>query len=160
MQTSSFLALLEEHPAKELIFEYRPGRYVPSSYHITEVKNLQIESVDCGGNEHWERQTVLQLWDGSGLDLTRAMSAAKARKIFSRVDHKRPLHGATDLFVEYGNTSHPTSVYRIAATELRGDQLLVRLEVPPTACKPKQMLSESIQAVKQCCGVSTSSTCC
>ena len=48
MKTQEFLNLMNEHQDKSLLFEYMPNRLVQPSYHITEVKHLNIESVDCG----------------------------------------------------------------------------------------------------------------
>ena len=50
MKTSEFLKILEKNPNKPLQFEYLNNQIVGEAYHITEVKNVHIDSVDCGGN--------------------------------------------------------------------------------------------------------------
>ena len=48
MKTKAFLELLTTNPDKSLLFEYQTNKAVPEGYHITEIKNISIDSVDCG----------------------------------------------------------------------------------------------------------------
>ncbi|MEO1625884.1 MAG: DUF6428 family protein [Bacteroidota bacterium] len=160
MQTHTFLELLEQNADKELLFLYRPDQVVPNSYHITEVKNVYIESVDCGGRPHEERRTVVQLWDGLIRKPGRAMTAGKAHKIFQVVDSSRPLQKETELFIEYGNQEVPTSVYRIVDAKVEEGHLLIDLTVPPTVCKPKLALSSLVEKANACCGGTGRLSCC
>ena len=63
MQTREFLSLLEDHKDKSLVFEYRPGERVQPNYHITEIKNITVESVDCGAGTDFWKETIIQLWE-------------------------------------------------------------------------------------------------
>ena len=47
MKTQELLELLETQKNKSLLFEYSPGKIVGANFHITEVKNTTINSVDC-----------------------------------------------------------------------------------------------------------------
>ena len=85
MKTQTFLQHLAQNNEKELRFAYDTGKFVPNQFHITEVKNILIESVDCGGNPDTYRQTVVQLWDGNGPDQPNSMTAKKAFDIFQIV---------------------------------------------------------------------------
>ena len=150
MKTGNFLKLLEKQAGKELIFEYRNQQFVPKAYHITEVKNLQIESVDCGGFEHSDQQTVVQLWVTDTEKADRYMTTAKAKKIFDIVESKRPMQQDAEIFFEYGDATTPTSVYKITAIEEKEGQLIVQLYVPPTECKPRQLL-QTVGIEEGCC---------
>ncbi len=102
MLTKEFLDLLNSNNGKELIFEYEEGHSVPASYHITEVKNVHFQSVDCGGYAHEEYQTIVQLWVSDKEKKERSMEAQKALKIMNLVDGVKPLRQDTEIFFEYG----------------------------------------------------------
>ena len=105
MLTKEFLELLNSNPGKELIFEYEKEHFVPSSYHITEVKNMHYESVDCGGFAHEEFQTIVQLWVNENEKNGRHMETQKAHKIMKLVDGVRPLRLDTKIFFELLGTN-------------------------------------------------------
>ena len=45
----TFKETLEKHPDLILQFQYAENKWVDASYHITEIKQAPIVSVDCGG---------------------------------------------------------------------------------------------------------------
>ncbi len=157
MQTKEFFNLLEEHKEKELIFEYANGQFVPMAYHITEVKNVYFDSVDCGGNAHEERQTIVQLWSSPLEEKNRYMESGKALKIMEKVDSVKPINKETEIFFEYGNLSTPTSNYSVQNVALEDDKVILKMYVQATQCKPLH-LKELVQAGEGCCG--PSSKCC
>ena len=63
MQTAELLEILETHKNKELLFEYEPGHFVGANYHITEVKNITVDAVDCGARTDFWKETIIQLWE-------------------------------------------------------------------------------------------------
>jgi len=81
MKTNEFLELLKKNPDVELTFEYDKDRFIPDTYHITEVKNVTIDSVDCGGNSDSYTQTIVQLWVPKG---------EKPRKLAAQKGHDLP----------------------------------------------------------------------
>jgi len=143
MNTKNFLSLIEDHPQKELLFAYGQQQYVPKAYHITEVKNVSIESVDCGGFSHSEKQTVIQLWVDENETAERYMTAAKAAKIFQIVNKVKPLSQQANIFFEWGTAGLATSNYQIDAVEHVEDKIIVKMSVPATACKPRLQMQES-----------------
>lgn len=144
MTTQNFLDLLQTGGDKELIFAYAPDQHIPNAYHITEVKNTHIDSVDCGGNEHSYDETVVQLWLSGTEEKGHAMSADKALKIFNIVNSKRALKGDTEIFFEYGYQELATSVYRVNNVQQDGGQIKVHLEVPATVCKPRELMTTEL----------------
>ena len=60
MKTQEFLTLLAKHQDKSLLFEYALNQIVPANYHITEVKHVTIDSVDCGAKTDTWKETVIQ----------------------------------------------------------------------------------------------------
>ena len=156
MKTNEFLDLLAQNPEKPLLFEYETGQFVPEAYHITEIKNVSIESVDCGGKPHSEKQTIVQLWH-NGIEIGSYMEAKKAKKIFDVVDKVKPLTMDTEIYFEYGNKEVRTSNFKVQNVVNQEDKITFKLFVEPTACKPILNLNVLEQA-GACCG--TSSGCC
>ena len=151
MTTEQFLQILQENPEKELVFEYRPGFFVPMAYHITEVKNVHIEAVDCGGRPSEYFQTIVQLWVDGKETTERHMLTEKALKIFDIVGKMKPMRGEAEIFFEWGNEYLPTSNYSPASIENTDGQLIVKMFVPPTICKPKLELELAGCTTVGCC---------
>ena len=92
MKTNEFLALLKENSDKSLVFEYAPGLLVGANYHITEVKNITIDSVDCGAGTDFWKETIIQLWESpQEIGKRDYMSAYKALAILNKVDKIKPM---------------------------------------------------------------------
>ena len=151
MTTKTFLELLANNPQKELIFEYESNQFIPV-YHITEVKNVHFDSIDCGGNSHEEYQTVTQLWISPKDFLKRkCMTAEKALKIYKIVDGVKPMKRETTIFFEYGYGDLRTSIYSVEEVVATADQLIIQLFVPKTACKPALQVIEKGKEALSCC---------
>ena len=153
MKTREFLDLLTEHSDKELHFEYQKNQGVPEGYHITEIKNISIDSVDCGGSPHFEKRTEVQLWRDENSSETGYMKAGKAKSIFDIVEKMKPMDQEAEIFFEYGNAGLPTSSYQIALTHAVEDQVKIYLNVPAVACKPRLVLVGENSG--SCCGNET-----
>jgi hypothetical protein len=151
MTTTQFLKSLRENHDKELVFEYRKDFFVPMAYHITEVKNVHIDAVDCGGRPSEDFQTIVQLWVSGDEQADRNMLTEKALKIFDIVDGMKPMRGDADILFEWGDEYLPTSNYRIHELEITDNQLVVKMFVPPTACKPKLELELAGCSTVGCC---------
>lgn len=160
MTTEKFLELLETSGDKELIFEYAQGQTIDKAYHITEIKNVNIDSVDCGGNEHSYQETVVQLWLSGNEEKDRAMTAAKALKIFNIVNSKRPLRKETEIFFEYGFGPLATSTYKVSTVAETDDRILVNMEVPKTVCKPREFVMDILPISNSQGGCTPGGGCC
>lgn len=151
MTTKVFLELLANNPQKELVFEYEANQFIPV-YHITEVKNVHFESIDCGGNAHEEYQTITQLWISPKDFLQKkCMTAEKALKIYTIVDGVKPMKRDTEIFFEYGYKALRTSNYSVTEIVETTNQLIVKMFVPKTACKPAQQVIEKGKEALNCC---------
>lgn len=151
MKTSKFFELLEQNQDKELLFEYKQNEFVPKAYHITEVKNLHFDSVDCGGNQHAESQTIVQLWVSPLERKSKYMESGKALKIMEKVDNIKPIKLDTEVYFEYGNKELPTSNYAVRKVAVKKDQIILKLFVPATSCKPVE-LKNLVSVISGCCG--------
>lgn len=139
MTTSEFITLLAEHQGKSLLFEYAPGMLVGTNYHITEVKHITVESVDCGAQTDSWKETVIQLWE-SPLELGKAeyMSAYKALGILRKVGKMKSYEMDAPVKMEYGNAMFHTAQLLITGFVVKEGQLIVKLGVEATDCKAKE----------------------
>ena len=138
MKTNEFLSLLQEHTTKSLLFEYKKGSIVGANYHITEVKNVTIDAVDCGAKTDFWKETIIQLWESpTELDKRDFMSADKALAILNRVDSIKPMERDVEVKFEYSNTNFHTAQLFVNTFEVNSDQLIIKLGVEQTDCKAK-----------------------
>jgi hypothetical protein len=139
MKTQEFLSLLKAHQDKSLLFEYTPGQLVGANYHITEVKHLHVDSVDCGANSDSWNETVIQLWESpSEIGKTEYMSAYKASGILNKVGRMKPYDLNSEVKIEYGNPLFHTAHLFVNDFEIHGLNLLIKLAVTKTDCKAKE----------------------
>lgn len=139
MNTSDFITLLAEHQGKSLLFEYTPGMLVGTNYHITEVKHITVDAVDCGaGTDSW-KETVIQLWESpSELGKPNYMSAYKALGILKKVGQMKAYEMDAPVKIEYGNAMFHTTQLHVTGFGTKDGQLIIKLAVQPTDCKAKE----------------------
>ncbi|MEM7106321.1 MAG: DUF6428 family protein [Bacteroidota bacterium] len=154
MKTKQFLNLLEQHSDKDLVFFYENEKSVQGGYHITEIKKVSIDAVDCGGRPSEDQQMVVQLWVPEGSAPEAYMKSGKALSIFKKVDSVKPLFLDSEIFFEYGDQTVKTSNHAVKSIKVGGEEMKVMMEVPPTVCKPRLELAALADS---CC---TTSGCC
>ena len=148
MKTHEFLSLLQENPNKNLLFEYKPGELVAANYHITEVKNITIDSVDCGAGTDFWKETIIQLWESPKEKGKRDyMSAYKALGILNKVDKLKPMEKDVEVKFEYSNPNFHTAQLFVNAHQVAGENLVFHLGVEKTDCKAKETCGVPVEAV-------------
>jgi hypothetical protein len=90
MNTQEFLSRLESLPNQPLIFDYGDGTIKPG-YHVTEVMNVTYESMDCGGQANFWRETIVQLMGPSIKDKSEYMTTQKFLSIYKKVAASVPI---------------------------------------------------------------------
>lgn len=165
MKTLELFQLLEQHQDKSLVFEYAPGHLVGANYHITEVKHLTIDSVDCGSQTDTWKETIIQLWESpKEIGKTEYMSVYKALAILKKVGKMKPYVLDAEIKIEYSNATFHTAQLFINDFEIKAKQLIFKLGVEQTDCKAKEVcgISEVLQPVgsnaEPCC--SPDGNCC
>lgn len=139
MQTQEFLSLLKENPDKSLLFEYRKGQIVGANYHITEVKNVTIDAIDCGAGGDFWKETVIQLWESpSEAEKKEYMSASKALSILNKVDKLKPMEKNVQVKFEYSNADFHTAQLFVNDYKIGRENLILKLGVERTDCKAKE----------------------
>lgn len=131
----TFKATLEQYPELTLQFQYTEGKWVDASYHITEIKQAPIVSVDCGGVMNTWTEVIVQLWEPSVQDSERAMQVNKALSIVKLVEKSLPLNPLAVVKIEFGNSQFDTRQMYPGEFLMDGDNLIVNLSPDFTQCK-------------------------
>ena len=154
MTVEEFLKELKANREKELLFSYDGRNFVGANYHLTEVKNVQFDTTDCGGKtNHW-KETHMQIWENpEEAGKKKYMTVDKIISILDRVDGINPLLRETELKFEYGNEKFPTSVMPVGSLAVSEDRLLVYLATEMTLCKASDAcgLKEAPEVIEEKC---------
>jgi len=140
MKTQEFLNTLKENSTKALLFEYSEGQFVDTNYHITEVKNTVINSVDCGGRADQWNETIIQLWESpEEKGKIGYLKVQKATEIFDRVDAIHAIDKKAIVKFEYSNETFHKAHLEVHAIEVTSSKVIVQLFVTDTDCKAKEL---------------------
>jgi len=136
MKVSEFMKVLEEQTNKELLFSYAQDKLVGANYHLTEVKNVQFDTTDCGGKTNFWEETHFQLWESpTELGKRDYMTTDKILAILNRVNSIKAIKMDTDLKMEYGNDAFATAVMPVDHIKLHEGRVIVSLFAEATRCK-------------------------
>src|SRR5688572_6848957 len=131
----TFKESLLQNENLNLQFQYGDDQRVDQSYHITEIKQAPITSVDCGGKMNAWTEIIVQLWEPTEKQTDRAMAVSKALKIVDLVENSLPLNPAGIVKIEFGNSSFDTRQMYPNELSLDGENLIVDLQPDATQCK-------------------------
>ncbi|PQA59133.1 hypothetical protein C5O19_05620 [Siphonobacter curvatus] len=147
-----FKSTLEANPALYLAFEYQQGQHVDASFHITEIKQAPIVSVDCGGQMNSWTEVIVQLWEPPVKEAKRSMTVSKALKIVKLVEKSLPLNPLAVVKIEFGNSKFDTRQMYPSAFSATSDDFIVHLVPDYTQCKALNR--------NEACGVTASDSAC
>ncbi|WP_121667649.1 DUF6428 family protein [Mesonia aquimarina] len=151
MNTSEFLKELEKQPTANLLFAYEEGNFARADFHLTEIKNVNFDTVDCGGKQNKWEETHVQIWENPVPEPQHAVSAKKAIEIFQLVHKIRPINTKADLKFEYGNQTFHTAVLPVREIQHKENLIIVKLGVENTTCKAKDRAETPEEAALACC---------
>ena len=167
MNWNTFKTQLAQFPEHHLQFEFAENNRVHPSFHITEIKQANITSVDCGGKMNAWTEIIVQLWEPNNQDSLRSMKVEKALSIIELVEKTLPLNPKSPVKIEFGNDTFDTRQMHPQDFEINGDEIIVKLQADKTQCKaidrgdscgtPKQKVKLS-EIQNSCC--SPESSCC
>jgi len=163
MKTQELFNILKEHQDKTLLFEYAPNLFIGANYHITEVKHISIDSVDCGAQTDSWNETIIQLWESpSEIGKRDYLKVNKALAIFEKVGKLKNFDFNAEVKFEYSNTTFHTAQLFVNHFEIRDDNLIIKLAVEKTDCKAKSTCDApeigAVSEVEPCC--SPTGNCC
>jgi len=131
----TFKETLLQNPDLDLQFQYAADKWVDASYHITEIKQAPITSVDCGGVKNNWTEVIVQLWEPENQQQLRAMKVGKALSIIDIVEKVLTLDGDATVKIEFGNSDFDTRQMLPNGITIDGDNLLVDLRPDAVQCK-------------------------
>lgn len=131
----AFKATLKQYPDLKLQFKYAEGKYVDASYHITEIKQAPIVSVDCGGVMNAWTEVIIQLWEPAVKSDEPVMQVNKALSIISLVEKTLPLNPIAIVKIEFGNAEYDTRQMYPADVIINAEEMIVSLTPDYTQCK-------------------------
>ncbi|HVW98135.1 MAG TPA: DUF6428 family protein [Mucilaginibacter sp.] len=132
---NAFKQALLQNPELDLNFQYAADKRVNASYHITEIKQAPITSVDCGGVMNKWTEVIVQLWEPDNATQQRAMKVAKALSIIGVVEKMLPLDADAVVKIEFGNSGFDTRQMFPNDIRTDGDSLLIDLRPDTVQCK-------------------------
>lgn len=135
MNWQKFKEQLQQYPELILQFQYEEGKRVDASYHITEIKQAPITSVDCGGVINAWTEIIVQLWEPENEQQERAMQVNKALSIVALVEKSLPLNPMGTVKIEFGNSQFDTRQMFPNGINVEGDNLVVDLRPDAVECK-------------------------
>ncbi|MFD0748898.1 DUF6428 family protein [Mucilaginibacter calamicampi] len=135
LKWQAFKQLLNANPALTLQFQYAEEKRVNAAYHITEIKQSPITSVDCGGVMNAWTEIIIQLWEPSDNGAGRAMQISKALSIINLVEKVLPLNPNGIVKIEFGNSGFDTRQMLPQGLIVDGDNLVVDLRADTVQCK-------------------------
>ena len=140
MKTEELLNVLRDHQGKTLLFEYLPNLFVAGNYHITEVKHVVIDAVDCGAQSDNWNETIIQLWESPSEPPTKKhMSAYKALSILKKVGRIKSYDLEAEVKFEYSNANFHTAQLFVNDYIIQDGHLIFKLAIEKTDCKAKDI---------------------
>lgn len=130
-----FKEQLEANTDLTLQFQCADGRWVDAAYHITEVKQALITSVDCGGVMNAWTEIIVQLYEPLNEQKDTAMKVSKALGIINVVEKALPLHPNGIVKIEFGNSRFDTRQMLPQGIVTDGKNLIVDLRPDTVQCK-------------------------
>jgi hypothetical protein len=138
-----------------LVFATAEGE-IGGGYHVTELKQTSITSIDCGGNIDDWRETHVQLLDGQNGD---HMSIGKFSSIAAQSIVKLHGLGGAPLYFEFALKNKGLRRYQVESLTSDGGQTSILLREGRAMCKPASVGVLSAKSAG-CCGTTNASTAC
>lgn len=135
LKWQTFKEQLQANPQLTLQFQYADDKWVDAAYHITEIKQAPITSVDCGGVMNAWTEIIVQLWEPANEQQDKAMQVEKALSIVSLVEKALPLNPTGIVKIEFGNSQYDTRQMLPKAIFVSDDNLIVDLRADTVQCK-------------------------
>lgn len=136
MKTREFIEALRNSADKEVIFTNAEGRTVHTGYHLTEIKAVSFETVDCGGKTNRWNEAILQLWVPENPEDS-YMKSDKFLHIYDKVRRMVPVDEEAEVRIEYGDDNFFPTAYQVSGLHEDDEAIRFYLEPPATTCKAR-----------------------
>jgi hypothetical protein len=131
----AFNETLKQNQTLNLQFQYAENQWVSPSYHITEIKQASITSVDCGGVKNEWTEIIVQLWVPEEPQQLRPMKAKKALSIVDIVEKMLHLDPNGTVKIEFGNSEFDTRQMFPNTITANSENLVIDLRPDTVQCK-------------------------
>jgi uncharacterized protein YbjQ (UPF0145 family) len=138
MNWNDFKTTLQQHTQLHLQFQYADNQRIDAAYHITEIKQASITSVDCGGVMNNWTEVIVQLWEPTGEQQERAMKVSKALSIIAIVEKALTLNADAIVKIEFGNAAFDTRQMHPNHITVQNGELVVDLRPDTVQCKAQE----------------------
>ncbi|GAB3937353.1 DUF6428 family protein [Mucilaginibacter myungsuensis] len=138
MKWQNFKEKLQNSSTFHLQFQYADSKLVDPSFHITEIKQAPITSVDCGGVMNKWTEIIIQLYEPEIREQDRSMTVNKALSIIELVERSLPLDPDAEVKIEFGNATFDTRQMLPSDITVDGDNLLIDLRPDAVQCKANE----------------------
>jgi len=145
----AFKQKLLQNPSLDLQFQYAANKWVAPSYHITEIKQAPITSVDCGGVKNEWTEIIVQLMEPASQQQLHAMKVRKALSIIDVVEKVLPLDVNGEVKIEFGNGGFDTRQLSPAEFIIDEENLIIDLRSGSVQCKANDRGGSCGPVVKQ-----------
>jgi hypothetical protein len=148
MKTSTFITTLRQNGSLPLVFRAQ-GETISPGYHLTEVKRVTYETMDCGSMSHEWTETQIEVWVPPLAGITPGrghMPADKFLRIIDRVEAKLPLKGEALVRIHAAFDGQLAALHDIESVTVKEGALLVELSPDRTRCKAAELTGG-------CCGI-------
>ena len=136
MKTNEFIEILRRSPEKGLLFTNADGNTIHRGYHLTEIKAVTYDTVDCGGQKNRWNETILQLWVPESADED-YMLAGKFVSIYDKVRRLVSIDEDTEVRIEYRDDKIFPTAYSVGHLRKESDSIRFLLKPPSTTCKAR-----------------------
>ena len=159
--TETLITQLRNIQQRPLEFHLNNDLLVRPGYHVTEIKAVTIEAMDCGGNANAWRETVIQLMDGTTEEAEAGhMTNRKFLAIYDRVTRQIPVRGEAEVRFEYGSSGTPALQYHVTGVRAEPDRVIVDLRPPGVQCKAADTCGPAVTDARELDGCAPQSGCC
>jgi Family of unknown function (DUF6428) len=142
MKTSEFLDALRSRPELPLEFSTAAGS-VPAGYHLTEVKRVVHDTVDCGSMAHSWTENHFELWSPADSEPgSTAMRAGRFLSIVEKVQSVLSIDERAEARVFGSVGGGPDQLHEVASIETRNNSITVHLEPVSAQCKARDRREE------------------
>lgn len=150
LTTARFLKALEGSTELPLVFHLSDGKTVPVGYHVTEIKSVNFETVDCGGKTNTWQDTIIQLWRSKGEKDDQYMTAGKFLKIYHQVASRIKVQEGAEIKFEYGDDGQPAVHFEVSDLRVSDGQFQVHLDWVGVRCKAADRAREAAALGNSC----------
>jgi hypothetical protein len=127
-------------------------------YHVTELRHLEGQNIDCGGNVTHTSQSVLQLLDSA---TGSPMTLGKFKGILTQSLEALDGLGAASMAVEFAHRNDGLHLHEVAEIDAKDDKVVLLLKPRQATCRPA-IVSLQTAGTAGCCnqGATQQRACC